>query len=158
MFAPADYFLRPLIAADEAILWEMLYQALSPERGEPPPPEIVHQPDYRRFVEGWGRPDDCGFVALDKAAEARLGAVWMRAGTGSDRPDEPPDLAFVVKPGHRQRGIGASLLTQFIRANPTLAALSLRVTAKSPAVRLLERFGFEIAAQSDKSVVMRRLA
>ena len=156
MFAPADYFLRPLTAADEAILWDMLYQALSPATGEAPPPEIVRRPEYSRFVEGWGRPDDRGFVALDKAEEALLGTVWLRARMVGDPPDAPPELAFVVKPGHRQRGIGASLLTQFIRANPNLAAVSLRVGANSPAVRLLERFGFEITTQSEKAVVMHR--
>ena len=158
MFAPADYILRPLTAHDEAILWDMLYQALSPESGEAPPPEIVHRPEYVRFVEGWGRPGDRGFVAFDKAEAALLGAVWLRAPMESEPADAPPELPFVVKPGHRQRGIGASLLTQFIRANPSLAAVSLRVGANSPAVRLFERFGFEIATQSDKAVVMRRQA
>ena len=156
MFAPADYILRPLTAHDEAILWEMLYLALSPESGEAPPREIVHRPEYERFVEGWGRPDDRGFVALDKPARALLGAVWLRGRLESDPADVTPELAFVVKPGHRQRGIGASLLTQFVRANPNLVAIALRVGANSPAVRLMERFGFEIANQSDKAVVMQR--
>jgi GNAT superfamily N-acetyltransferase len=156
MFAPADYLLRPLTAQDEAILWDMLYQALSPESGEVPPPEIVHRPEYERFVEGWGRPGDCGFVAHDKTGGALLGAVWLRARLETDSVDATPELAFVVKPGHRQRGIGASLLTQFVRANPSLDAIALRVGANSPAVRLLERFGFEISTQSDKAVVMHR--
>ena len=158
MFTPADYVLRPLTAQDEAILWDMLYLALNPVGGEAPPPEIVHRPEYGRFVEGWGRPDDQGFVAFDKAEGMLLGAVWVRGRLGTDPADAPPELAFVVKPGHRQRGIGASLLTQFVRANPNLAAIALRVGANSPAVRLLERFGFEIAAQTEKAVVMRRQA
>jgi GNAT superfamily N-acetyltransferase len=156
MFAPADYVLRPLTAADEAILWEMLYQALSPVGSEPPPREIVQRPEYARFVESWGRPDDRGFVAHDKSEGMLLGAVWLRAPLESDPGDAPPGLAFVVKPGHRERGIGASLLTQMVRANPKLSAISLRVGANSPAVRLFERFGFEIATQSDQTIVMRR--
>ena len=158
MFAPGDYVLRPLTVHDEALLWDMLYQALSPEGSEPPPPEIVHRPEYGRFVDDWGRPGDEGFVAHDKAEGTLLGAVWLRSQLQSDPADAPPELAFVVRPGHRQRGIGASLLTQFIRANPNLAAIALRVGANSPAVRLMERFGFEIATQSDKSVVMHRQA
>lgn len=158
MFAPADYVLRPLTPQDEAILWNMLYQAISPEGGAAPPPEIVRQPEYARFVEGWGRPGDGGFVGHDKAEGTLLGAVWLRALLESEPPEAPPELAFVVRPGHRQRGIGASLLTQFVRANPSLVAIALRVGAHSPAVRLFERFGFEIASQSDKNVVMRRQA
>ena len=156
MFGPADYVLRPLTPEDEATLWEMLYQALSPAGREAPPREIVQRPEYARYVERWGGPGDIGFVAHDKNERMLLGAVWLRASLGSGPSDAPPELAFVVKPGHRQRGIGASLLTQFVRSNPQLSALALRVGAQSPAVRLLERFGFEIANQGDQAVVMRR--
>lgn len=156
MFAPADYVLRPLTAHDEAILWDMLYQAISREGQAVPPREIIHQPEYARFVKGWGRPGDRGFVAFDKAEEALLGSVWLRAQLEGEPADAAPELAFVVRPGHRQRGIGASLLTQFIRANPTLDAIALRVGASSPAVRLMERFGFEVASQSDQAVVVQR--
>ena len=156
MFGPADYLLRPLNDQDETILWGMLYLALSPESGEVPPPDIVHRPEYERFVEGWGRPGDRGFVASEKAGGALLGAVWLRSQLKDDPADATPELAFVVKPGHRQRGIGASLLTQFVRANPNLDSIALRVGANSPAARLMERFGFEVATQSDKAVVMRR--
>jgi hypothetical protein len=93
MFAPADYLLRLLTAQDEAILWDMLYLALSPESGEVPPPEIVHRPEYERFVEGWGRPGDCGIVALEKAGRALLGAVWLRAQLEKD-PESDPRAGF----------------------------------------------------------------
>ena len=156
MFTPADFVVRPLAADDEAILREMLYQALSPASGEAPPREVLQRPEFARYVEGWGRPGDVGFAAHDRNEGMLLGSVWLRAPLGSDPSDAPPELAFVVKPGHRQRGIGASLLTQMVRANPQLSAISLRVGAHSPAVRLFERFGFEIATQGDQGVVMRR--
>ena len=155
MFAPAAYVLRPLTADDERLLWEMLYQALSPPVGAAPSREIIHRPEYARYVKDWGRPSDKGYVVHDKN-EGALGAVWLRAPVESHPGDPPPELAFVVRAGHRHRGIGASLLTQLVRANPQLSAVLLRVGANSPAVRLFERFGFEIATQSDQSVVMRR--
>jgi GNAT superfamily N-acetyltransferase len=156
MFAPADYVLRPLTADDEALLWEMLYQALSPPEGEAPSREIMHRPEYARYVESWGRPSDKGYVAHEKNQGTLLGAVWLRAPVESSPGEAPPELAFVVRAGHRHRGIGASLLTQMVRTNPTLSAVLLQVGASSPAVRLFERFGFEIATQSAQSVVMRR--
>jgi GNAT superfamily N-acetyltransferase len=156
MFAPADYVLRPLTPYDEAMLWDMLYEAIIRQDEEPPPREILRRPEYGRFVKGWGRPGDRGFVAFEKAEEALLGAVWLRGNLEGEPADAPPVLAFVVRPGHRQRGIGASLLTQFIRANPSLDAIALRVGADSPAVRLMERFGFEVTCQSDNAVVVRR--
>ena len=68
MFAPADYVLRPLTGGDEGVLWEMLYQALSPPEGEAPSREIMQRPEYARYVEGWGRPADKGYVVQDKEA------------------------------------------------------------------------------------------
>jgi ribosomal protein S18 acetylase RimI-like enzyme len=156
MYAPADYVLRPLTAGDEALLWEMLYQALSPPDGEAPSREIMQRPEYARYVENWGRPSDKGYVAHDKNEGAVLGAVWLRAPVKCDPNEAPPELAFVVKPGHREHGIGASLLTKLVRDNPEFSAVLLQVGANSPAVRLFERFGFEIANQSAQSVVLRR--
>jgi GNAT superfamily N-acetyltransferase len=156
MFAPADYVLRPLTGDDEMVLWEMLYQALSPPEGEAPSREIIQRPEYAHYVEGWGRPEDKGYVVHDKEERMVLGAVWLRSPVECWPGEDPPELAFVVRAGHRHRGIGASLLTQLVRTNPQLSAVLLRVGANSPAVRLFGRFGFEIASQSAQSVVMRR--
>lgn len=156
MFAPADYELRPLTADDEPLLWEMLYQALSPPDAEAPARDIVHRPEYARFVEGWGRPADRGYVAHDKNERTLLGAVWLRTPVEGEPGEDPAELAFAVREGHRKHGIGASLLTQMVRANPRFSAVLLHVGAHSPAVRLFERFGFEIASQDARSVVMRR--
>jgi ribosomal protein S18 acetylase RimI-like enzyme len=65
-------------------------------------------------------------------------------------------LAFAVRPGHRKRGIGAALLTQWVRANPEQEEISLKVRPTSPAVRLYERFGFKLAEEAPGAVTMRR--
>lgn len=147
-----DYEIRPLNADDESVIWEMLYLALQGSDSTVPPPEIVKQPAYARYAEHWGRNGDRGFVAFDKSDHASLGAVWFRP----PEPDATPELAFAVRPGHRKRGIGAALLTQWVRANPEQDEISLRVGPAHPAVRLYERFGFRVVDQSDTSVTMRR--
>ncbi|MCA1660143.1 MAG: GNAT family N-acetyltransferase [Verrucomicrobiaceae bacterium] len=48
------------------------------------------------------------------------------------------------------------MLTQLVKANPKCNAISMRATAKNPAVRLYERFGFKIVGQSEQAVTMRR--
>ncbi len=154
-FVAMDYVIRPLTTGDEPILWDVLYRALQTSEGAPPP-DVVKRPEFARYVEGWGRPHDAGFVAHDKESRELLGAVWIRR--LSDRPDAPPDLAFGVKPGLRRRGIGAALLTQLVKAYPEQSTISIRASAKNPAVRLYERFGFKIVAQSEHSVTMRREA
>ena len=149
-----DYVIRPLTDADEPILWEMLYQALHHAESEAPPRDIVDRPEYARYVEGWGREGDCGFVAHDRDTSDLLGAVWFRP----PRARATPELAFAVRPGARRRGIGAALLTQWVRANPEQSEVSLGVGASHPAVRLYERFGFRVAEQTDQTVTMRREA
>jgi len=112
-----DYIIRQLTREDEPILREMLYQGLSsPEQKQMPSPEVVHRPEFARYVDGWGRPGDTGFVAHHQKNGTLLGAVWLRRPI--DKPDAPPELAFAVKPEHRRHGIGAALLSQLVRANP----------------------------------------
>lgn len=151
-----DYVIRPLTAKDEPILWEMLYQALQTnEEHAAPSPDIVRRPEFARFVENWGETGDAGFVAHDSSEENHvLGAVWCRSCLAEN--SNPPELAFTVTSGHRRRGIGAALLTQWVRANPQQSIVSLRVSPRSPAIRLYERFGFRVAGQSENSVTMQR--
>jgi ribosomal protein S18 acetylase RimI-like enzyme len=148
-----DYAIRPLASADEPILWEILYQALHTSEGAPPR-DAVKQSEFARYVEGWGRPDDAGFVAHDTKSGKLLGAVWIRRLSG--QPDAPPELAFGVKPGLRRRGIGAALLTQLVKAYPEQSTISIRASANNPAVRLYERFGFKIIREGSRRVTMQR--
>jgi ribosomal protein S18 acetylase RimI-like enzyme len=151
-----DYVIHPLTAADEPVLWEMLYQALRTSE-DAPPRDIVRQPEYARHVEGWGRAGDTGFVAYDaEKKDELLGAAWFRLPPGESGEQTMPELAFAVKSGHRKRGIGAALLTQLVKANPQNSAVSISAGPNNPAVRLYERFGFKIVQQSDRAVTMRR--
>lgn len=150
-----DYVIQPLTAADEPILWEMVYQALRTSHDTPR--EIVHQPEYARHVEGWGRAGDTGFVAYDaQRRDELLGAAWFRLRAGESGEDATPELAFAVNSGHRKRGIGAALLTHLVKANPQYSAVSISAPPNNPTVRLYERFGFKIVEQSDRAVTMRR--
>ena len=148
-----DYVIRPLTDADQPILWELLFLALhDPANEAAPQRDIINRPEFSRYVEDWGREGDRGFVAHDVATQDLLGGVWFRPPSGP----ATPQLAFAVAPGHRRRGIGAALLTQWVRANPEQSEVSLRVSASHPAARLYERFGFKVAHEADGSVTMRR--
>ncbi len=148
-----DYVTRPLTKADEPVLWEMLFLGLHTALGEAEPArEVLQRPEIARYAEGWGREGDRGFVVQDARNQQLLGAVWSRAPAAG----ATPELAFVVTPGQRKRGIGAALLTQWVRANPEQSEISLRVGPASPAVRLYERFGFKVVQQTETAVTMRR--
>jgi len=152
-----DYVIRALTAADEPVLWEMLYQALQTSEGAPSR-EIVGQPEFASYVEGWGREGDTGFLAYDtKHSDELLGAVWLRSPSGERKQGEEPapELAFAVKPGLRKLGLGAALLTQLVKKSPH-DAVSMRASTSNPAVRLYERFGFKIIHESPGAITMRR--
>src|SRR5262249_21833151 len=151
---PMDYEIRPLLANDEPILREMLYQGLSSIGNHQPSREILQRPEFSHYAEGWGRAGDTGFVAHDKKDGSVIGAVWLRKPI--DNPDAPPELAFAVKPEHRRHGIGTALLTQLVRANPHESIISVSLVAGKPVLRLYERFGFKVAEEGSNAIVMRR--
>jgi GNAT superfamily N-acetyltransferase len=152
-----DYVIRPLQPEDESLLREILYQGLSsPGKKQTPSRDIVRRPEFSRYVEGWGRAGDSGFVAHDKKDGSLLGAVWLRRPIDKTQP--APELAFAVKPEHRKHGIGTALLTQLVRANPEQSTISLSFVAGKPVLRIYERFGFKVVEQKPDAVVMHREA
>jgi len=152
-----DYVIRQLAPEDEPILWEMLYQGLSsPRKKQLPAREIVRRPEFARYVEGWGRAGDTGFVAHSKKDGMLIGAVWLR--NPAARSGAPPELALVVKSEHRKQGIGTALLTQLVRANPEQSTISLSFVTGKPILRLYERFGFKVVKEQPHGVMMHREA
>jgi GNAT superfamily N-acetyltransferase len=150
-----DYIIRQLTSQDEPVLWEMLYYGLSSTgAGEPPPRDVVRRPEIARYVEGWGRPGDTGFVAHDKKNRALLGAAWLRQPAGKS--DAIPELALAVKPENRRHGIGTALLTQLVRTTPDHSTISISFVAGKPVLRLYERFGFKVVEQRSDAVVIHR--
>jgi GNAT superfamily N-acetyltransferase len=154
-FTSMDHDIRPLTRQDEPILWEILYYGLSSAaNNEQLSRDIVRRPEISRYVEGWGRAGDIGFVAHDKKNRALLGAAWLRR--PADKPDASPELALAVKPEHRRHGIGTALLTQLVRANPDYSTISISFVAGKPVLRLYERFGFKVVEQRPDAVVIHR--
>ena len=154
--------IRSIRPDDEPFLGEMLYQALYVAAGEPPfPREIVEQPEIRRYVEGWGRPDDFGFVAEDEKTRQPVGAAWARLMTGDARgygyvDEATPELTIAVLPEYRGGGVGRRLLERLLAASRSrYPALCLSVSAGNPAQRLYRRLGFEIVKASAESLTMK---
>jgi ribosomal protein S18 acetylase RimI-like enzyme len=155
-----EYNIRPLTSEDEPTLWEMLYFALQ-RQGEAPGRDAVRRPELARYVEGWGRPGDRGFLAQDAENGPVLGAAWLRLPIGEHKgygfvDETTPELAFAVHPEHRKRGIATALLTQLARSTVDEEAISLSAAAGNPARRLYERFGFKVVQESADAIKMRR--
>ncbi|MEO1210495.1 MAG: N-acetyltransferase [Cyanobacteria bacterium J06638_20] len=154
--------IRSLTPDDEVFLWEMLYQALHVPEGHPPlPREIVQHPELARYVQDWGREGDCGFLASDAMIGQPIGAVWLRSSVGENKgygyvDDTIPELSIAILPTYRGQGIGTQLLTHLVASECGRSPISLSVSADNPAMRLYERFGFEVVRQSDDSFTMKR--
>jgi GNAT superfamily N-acetyltransferase len=137
-----DYTIRTLTHEDEPILWEMLQYAAHESSIE----SVRQQPCLTRYVQGWGRMGDVGYVAMVNGIA--LAAAWLRLGSGEDKRfgyvrDDIPELAIAVAPHDRGQGIGTQLLIQVLElAKNHFPAVSLSVRADNAAVRLYKRVGF----------------
>jgi GNAT superfamily N-acetyltransferase len=156
---PMNISLRPIVAADEPFLWEMLYLALYVSEGQPAfPREILQEPDIACYVQGWGRPGDWGLVAC--AANTPVGAIWLRQWLGEEKGyryvcPSVPELSIALLPEYRNRGLGSRMINTVISmAHGKYPGLSLSVVESSPARRLYECLGFRKVGQVLDSPVM----
>ena len=90
------------------------------------------------------------------------GAAWLRLLVGHDRgyghvDDTTPELAVAVMPGYRGQGIGTRLPIALLdAAGESYDAVSLSVQADNPALRLYQRFGFEVVEDGGTWFTMRK--
>ena len=151
--------IRALTLADEPFLWEMLYQALHVPPGQPPfPRNIVQQPEISHYVQGWGKADDMGFIALD--AGKPVGAAWFRLLMGDNRgygyvDDTIPELTVALLPEYRGQGIGRKLIHHLLeKAQSCYKAISLSVSPDNPVKQLYENLGFEVVGKNGSSLTL----
>ncbi len=162
MSPQTQYKIRSLTAADQSLLWEMLYLSLFvPEGNAPFERSVLEQPDISKYVRDWGRADDSGFVAVGENNQP-LGAIWLRLLANEEKgygyvDDFTPELGMAVFPEYRGQGIGTSLLRHLIEtATASYEQISLSVARENPALRLYQRFGFEVVAEDGNSLTMQR--
>ena len=153
--------IRSAVASDEAFLREMLYQSLYvPPDCAPLDRNVVNLSEIAKYVDGWGRAGDLGFIAVDPTTNQPIGAVWMRLFTEAQKgygyvAADVPELGMALLPEYRGRGIGSILLRQALEsAGVSHRAVSLSVSFDNPARRLYERFGFEPVGTSENAVTM----
>ena len=160
----AGYTLRAATPADEAFLWEMLYQAIHvPVGSAPPPRSLLQEPSLAHYVAGWGRrPGDLGIIAWQEESGEAIGAVWLRLFTADDPgwgyvDDHTPELSIAIVAEQRGQGLGRALIERVVEAaSGKHPALSLSVDPHNAAFRLYQRLGFGVVGASGTSVTMRK--
>jgi ribosomal protein S18 acetylase RimI-like enzyme len=152
---------------DEGFLWKMLYEAVHwvPEETgpKPPPEELLADVRLRRYVAGWGRPDDLALVARDAGTGREVGAAWYRVFSE----DEPgygfvdaatPEIVLAVDSDRRGTGVGGTLLRALMEAARAegFRTVSLSVhKSNRPALRLYEKSGFATLRDDGDDWVMK---
>ncbi len=151
---------RQLTVDDTPVLWGLLYEAIFVPDGDPKPPvTVIHQPGISHYVAGWmTKPGDFGVAACLNANV--IGAAWVRlfqqpdCGYGYVN-DKTPEMSLAVFPQHRGQGVGRMLIEHLLtQSSKRHQAVSLSVSINNPAVRLYQRAGFEVVAESHGSFIM----
>jgi ribosomal protein S18 acetylase RimI-like enzyme len=142
---------RPLVAADQRLLWDLLHISLwDPPPAPLRPREILDHPEVRIYADGWGRPGDVGVLGVNDEGRP-IGGAWMRLirhGEGlAYVDDETPQLGIAVLPEFQRRGHGEVLMLTALQAarEHGYAQVSLTVHPRNPAIALYERCGFRKA-------------
>jgi ribosomal protein S18 acetylase RimI-like enzyme len=138
----SDLVIRPAVQDDLDVLWKFLAMAAY----EPDAEAAKAVPGVAKYLVGWQRPVDFGFIAeqngeiIGAAWARRLSAHELRVPYGDE---ETPKASIGVKPNARGQGVGERLMRALIgEAARRGLGLCLSVRSENPARRLYERLGF----------------
>ena len=137
-----DLVIRPAVQDDLKVLWDFLAMAAH----EPDAEAAKAVPSVAKYLVGWQRPGDFGFVAEQN--HEIIGAAWARRFSAEELripygDEEAPKVSIGVKPNARGQGVGEKLMRALIdEAAGSGLGLCLSVRSENPARRLYERLGF----------------
>lgn len=140
------FLIRPALPSDEPTLWQMLfYAAHMHDEADKAIADAQADPFLSKYVRDWGQAGDIGYVAVDGASQASMGAVWIRHFVAEA---EFPELAIAVLPEYIGRGVGTALMEALIAgATENYPAIVLSVRADNSALRLYQRLGFVVTQE-----------
>jgi len=143
----ADCIIREITPAEYPLLEDFIYTAIYIPHGEEPPPrEVIFDPEIYVYVDGFGsKAGDLGVVAEQNGKI--LGMAWTRIIPAYGHIDDStPELAISVMPEFRGQNIGARMMAKLfdmLRANG-YRRTSLSVQKNNPAARFYQRLGYVI--------------
>lgn len=143
--------MRPLTAADRAMLERATFENLNRVGARFTLEEVRSRRQFSHYFEAWPGEADFGFAEVDREGSVS-GVVWL----SYFEADEPgygivsadvPELSVWVDDQHRGQGIGTSLIEGAVKEARArqIEALSLSVEVGNPARHLYERLGFRHA-------------
>ena len=139
------------------ILRDFLYEAIFiPEGVDPPPRDIIDQPELRLYYEGFGiGKADNALVAEDNGKI--VGAVWTRIMNDYGHiDDDTPSFAISLYKEYRGQGTGTELMKEMLEllTMQGYKKASLAVQKANYAVRMYRKVGFEVIDENDEEFIM----
>ena len=149
--------LRKIEKNEIDLLRDFLYEAIFiPEGVDPPPRDIIDQPELRLYYEGFGNSKaDNAIVAEDDGKV--VGAVWTRIMNDYGHvDDDTPSFAISLYKEYRGQGIGTDLMKEMLELLKTQGyeKASLAVQKANYAVRMYRKVGFEVIDENDEEFIM----
>ncbi len=152
--------IREIEKAEISHLDNFLYEAIFiPEGQKKPDTEIIQIPELLCYIKDFGKDSDLCLVAESQGD--LIGAVWIRIFTEFEKgfgyvDSQTPELSMSVIERYRNQGIGAKLLTNMIEKLIQIGyeQVSLSVDLENYALKLYEKYGFDIVQYDDKSAIM----
>ena len=142
----------------EDLLYEVIFQ---PEGAEPLPRDIIKKPDIDVYIRDFGKKQDdfCMFAELNGKT---VGGAWLRILDGEIKgfgniDSETPELAIALFKEYRHLGIGTELMNHIIDLtfnSRGYKQISLSVNKANYAVKMYEKFGFEIVKENEQDYIM----
>ena len=160
------FSIRPAVQSDGSFLGDMVVEAANWRAGGARARhEILTAVEHRRYLSGWMRPADAGFVAVDPGGRS-IGAAWYRMLS----PDDPgfgfvgtavPELIIGVQPIWRAHGVGRTLLRRLLvhAAEQGHPRISLSVEQDNFARTLYRSEGFVVSSTaSGRDTMVHRMS
>ena len=152
-----QYSIRKLHHNETDLLETFLYEAIFiPDGVEPPPREIVEQPELRVYTDGFGsrQGDNCLVAEVDDKV---VGAVWTRIMNDYGHiDDDTPSFAISLFKEYRGLGIGTRLMEEMLALlkSQGYRKASLSVQKANYAVKLYKKVGFKIIDENAEEYIM----
>ena len=149
--------LRVIKENETEILKDFLYEAIFiPEGMEPPPREIIEQPELKLYYDGFGIGEADFCIVADDEGKV-IGAVWTRIMNDYGHVDEEtPSFAVSLYKEYRGQGIGTKLMKEmlYLLKEKGYKRASLAVQKANYAVKMYENVGFKVVDENDEEYIM----
>ena len=152
-----NFTVRELKEQEYHLLSDFLYEAIFiPEGVEPPPRDMIMQPELRVYTDDFGSAR--GDMALAAEVDGSVvGAVWVRIMNDYGHiDDETPSFAISLYKEYRGMGIGTELMKKMLEKlrNNGYKRASLAVQKENYAVKMYRKVGFEEIDENEQEYIM----